>query len=74
MTYLPTLTSYDSTLTLENIHHARASVIPKLPNNILDLHYSMKKNIKRNQNKNVLLVYDYENNILVFSTITNLKF
>ncbi|KAL4127383.1 hypothetical protein QTP88_011555 [Uroleucon formosanum] len=70
-----TLTSYDLTLIRKNMHHARASVIPKLPNNILDLHNSLKEeNIKSNQNEKFLLVNDYENNILVFSTITNLKF
>lgn len=52
----------------------RASVILKLPNNLLDLHNSLKENIKSNRDENFLLVNHYENNILVFSTITNLKF
>lgn len=69
-----TLTSYDLTLIRKNMHHARASVIPKLPNNLLDLHNSLKENIKSNQDEKFLLINDYENNILVFSTITNLKF
>jgi len=32
-----TLTTYDLTLIRKNMYHARASVIPKLPNNLLDL-------------------------------------
>jgi len=49
-------------------------IIPKLPNNILDLHNSLKENTKSNRDEKFLLVNDYENNKLVFSTITNLKF
>jgi len=57
------------------MYHARASVILKLPNNIVDLHNSLKeKNIKSTQDEKCLLFNDYENNIFVFSTITNLKF
>lgn len=56
------------------MHHARVSVILKVSDNVLHLHNSLKENIKSNQDEKFLLVNEYENNILVFLTITNLKF
>jgi len=69
-----TLTIYNLTLIRKNMHYTWASVIPKLPNNIINLRNSLKENMKSNQNEKFLLVNDYENNILGFSRISNLKF
>ena len=72
---IPTLTTYDLTLIRNNIHHARSSTIPKLPDNLPDLHnVLLNENIQTNRDENFLLVNDNENNIIIFSTITNLNF
>ncbi|KAE9522680.1 hypothetical protein AGLY_016902 [Aphis glycines] len=72
-----TLTTYDLTLIRKNIHHARSSIMPKLPMDLNELNIS-SDNISHllitNRNENFLLVNDNISNILLFSTETNLKF
>jgi len=72
-----TLTTYDLTLIRKNIHHARSSIMPKLPVDLNELHISldnMSHLLITNRNENFLLVNDNTSNILLFSTETNLKF
>ncbi|KAF0762908.1 MULE domain-containing protein, partial [Aphis craccivora] len=55
---IPTLTTYDLTLIRNNIHHARSSTIPKLPDNLPDLHnVLLNENIQtNNRDDNFLLL------------------
>ena len=75
---IPTLTTYDLTLIRNNIHHARSFTIPKLPDNLPDLHnVLLNENIQTNRGEHFILVttkFYYENYIIIFSTITNLSF
>jgi hypothetical protein len=72
---IPTLTTYDLTLIHNNIHHARSSTIPKLRNNLPDLHnILLNENIQTNRDEHFLLVNDNEYIIIIFSKITNLNF
>jgi len=64
---IPTLTTYDLTLIRNNIHQSQSSTIPKLPDNLPDLHnILLRENIQTNRDENFLLVNDSENNIIIF--------
>lgn len=62
-----TTRTYDLTLTRNNIHSAGSFSIPKLPDNLPDLHdVLIKENVQTNGDDNFLLVNDNENIILKF--------
>lgn len=68
------LTTKDILLVKRNIHNARASVLPKLPNSLTEVHEVLKNiEIKTNKDEYFLLVNNNETNILGFSTLSNLK-
>ena len=70
-----TLTVDDVDLMRKNFNYARRSVFPKLPKTIDDLHHCLEKiDVKTNQNKNVLLVNNKSDDMVLFSTISNLMF
>jgi len=56
---IPKMTAYDLTLIRNNIHHARSSKIPKLPNNLPDIHnILLNENVQTNQVGQFILVND----------------
>jgi len=61
----------------KNMHYAQSSILPKLPNNLEELHTwldNMSDFLLTNRNEKFLLVNDKDSNILLFSTKTNLMF
>lgn len=74
-TGIDTFTTKDIVRVRQNIYNARASALIKLPKNISDFHAAIESTpILTNKNECFLLKNDKENNIVIFSCFSNLKF
>lgn len=70
-----TLNTYDLQLIRKNIHHARTSIMPKLPKTLTELHAALIDfNPKTNKDESFILINDETKNIIIFSCAINLKF
>jgi hypothetical protein len=59
----------------KNIYEIRRKIIPLNPTNLADAHNVLNSiNVNTKQHKNFLLVNDEEENIIIFSCETNLRF
>lgn len=70
-----TFTTKDIVRVRQNIYNARASSLIKLPKNISEFHSAIESSpIVTHKNECFLLKNDKENNIVIFSCLSNLKF
>lgn len=68
------LTIQDVNLIRKNINHARLSIFPKLPKTISDFHDALDSmSVKTNNDENFVFRNSRSDNIVCFSTETNLK-
>jgi len=68
------LTHNDCNLIRKNIYNARKAIQPKIPKNIDEVHNVLNDlKLTTNRDENFLLVNDKVSNIIIFSTVENLK-
>lgn len=72
---LNTLNGYDVSLIRKNIHHARSAILPPRPKSFAELHVTLETfPLKTKLDENFLFINDSVNNIVGFTTPSNLKY
>lgn len=72
---IDTFTTTDIVRVRQNIYNVRASALIKIPKNITEFHSAVESSpIMTHKNECFLLKNDKENNIVIFSCLSNLKF